>query len=48
MQRTYGVPHYSRRPRKAVSVYEEYGHKDPVKKVTFEAVKTKKKRKKKG
>ena len=44
MLRFAGVTYYARRPRKAVSVYDEYGKKDPVKKVRFEAVKKKRKK----
>jgi len=50
MLRTLGVPFYARRPRKAVSVYEDYGSKpeeEPIKKVRFESVKPRKKKKKK-
>ena len=44
MQRFAGVTYYAQRPRKAVSVYEEYGKRDPAKKVTFDLGKKKRKR----
>ena len=48
MIRAWGVPFYAKRPRKAVSVFEEYGKKpdaEPIiKKVTFTpSVKSRKK-----
>ena len=43
MLRSYGVPFYARRPRKAVSVYDEYGKKSEESvKARFESVKRKK------
>ena len=43
MLRSHGVPFYARRPRKAVSVYDEYGKKSEESvKVRFESVKRKK------
>jgi len=49
MLRMFGVPYYAKQPRKAVSVYDDYGPKsEPIKKVRFESVgPPKKKRKKK-
>ena len=49
MLRTFGVTYYAKRPRKAVSVYEEYGKKaeEPIKKVRFESVGPPKKKRKK-
>ena len=48
MLRTFGVPYYAKRPRKAVSVYDEYGSKpDPIKKVRFEVEPKKRKKRKK-
>jgi len=48
MLRTFGVPYYAKQPRKAVSVYEDYGPKsEPIKKVRFESVVLPKKKRKK-
>ena len=48
MLRFVSVPHYAKRPRKAVSVYDEYGKKaeEPIKTVRFEEVAVSKKKKK--